>query len=83
MKIAYVFALVGSPSLHNTLVHLTAIELFQRTAPQFEVVSMQTSNMKRDRFLEDELRRMKVRRVYVQHDQTWIEGGVLRVQDVV
>ena len=55
MKIAYAFALVGN-ALNNehVITHVTAVRLFLLTAPRFDVISVQTENMKQDEQLESE-----------------------------
>ena len=44
MKLAYFFALVGSPALKDAAMHLTAIHILKKTNPMYDIVSMQTSN---------------------------------------
>ena len=44
MRVAAVFALVGSPTLQMAADHLAAIELLRRTGSAIEVVSLQTPN---------------------------------------
>lgn len=66
MQIAYVFALVGNAlSDQHVITHITALRLFMLTAPQFDVISLQTENMKARRALQMGLNRLGVRSVFV------------------
>ena len=66
MQIAYAFALVGNAlSDQHVITHLTALRLFLLTAPQFDVISVQTENMKPNERLQTRLNRLGVRSVFV------------------
>jgi hypothetical protein len=67
MKIAYAFALVGT-DLHtqHAITHLTAIHLFLMTKPRFNVISVQTENMKSLDKLQTNLKNLSVKPVFVE-----------------
>ena len=66
MKIAYAFALVGtSLDAQHAITHLTAIQLFLMTKPRFDVISVQTENMKSLDKLQTNLKHLSVKPMFV------------------
>ena len=66
MKIAYAFALVGDHlSGEHVTTHLTAIHIFMMTNPRFDVISLQTHNMRSDKRLQRSLELLNVTATFV------------------